>query len=120
MTRNDHLLVLQLLRDVSGSGTGDLDPGLGEEGAGGEHEDDVDGGVNRVGDDFSEGARGGHVVNEAGTSEELGGILERLWETVRERKEKEMEKKARRTSQTPNRRTKKFSGKRLKSIWETM
>jgi hypothetical protein len=48
MSGHDHLLVLELLGDLARTGTGDLDPGLGEDGAGRHDERDVKGGVKRV------------------------------------------------------------------------
>lgn len=50
---NDELtetLLLELLSDITGRGAGDLDPGLGEDGAGDKHVGDEDGGLERVGD----------------------------------------------------------------------
>ena len=43
-----HLLLPQLLGHVLGAGAGHVDPGLVEEGAGAEHERDVEDGVDRV------------------------------------------------------------------------
>jgi len=51
-------LVLELLGDVAGAGAGNLNPGLGEDSAGNEHVDDVDGGVDGVEKRFSEVERG--------------------------------------------------------------
>lgn len=112
----DHALLLELLGDVSGARAGDFDPGFGEEGAGGEHKDDIEGGVDRIEDDGGEGTGRGHVVAEARAGGELGRVLEGLRKAV-SGEGREGEK--RRTSQTPRRRMKKFSGKRLKSIWLT-
>jgi len=51
---------------IFGRGPRDLDPGLGEEGAGTEHEDDVDAGVNRVVHDRTKRLRRRQVVAETG------------------------------------------------------
>ena len=75
MTRHDETLVLELLGNVTGSGAGNLNPGLGEEGAGNEHEGDVDSGVNGVEESLLEVQRGRHVVGDTGGSIELGGSL---------------------------------------------
>jgi len=68
---HDETLILKLLGDISWAGAGNLNPGLGEDGAGDEHVDDVDGGVNRVEEGVGEVQRWGHVVCETRDGEEL-------------------------------------------------
>ena len=75
---HDHLLVLELLGNVARTAAGDLNPGLGEDGAGGGDEGDVDERVDGVEEDFLHGVRGRHVVSDTGDGSELRGILERL------------------------------------------
>lgn len=48
MAGHDQALLLELLGDVAGAGAGDLDPGLGEGGAGEEHVGNEEGGVDGV------------------------------------------------------------------------
>lgn len=81
MTRHNETLVLQLLGNVAGSRARNLNPGLGEEGAGNKHECDVDGSVDRVEKGLLEVQRGGHVVGNTGGSVQLGGSLTRLPDT---------------------------------------
>lgn len=76
VTGHDHLLLLQLLGDVARARTGDLDPGLAEQRAGGEHERDVEGGVDGVGERGFEGVRWAHVVRDSANSEKLRGFLQ--------------------------------------------
>lgn len=54
MSTHDHLLLLELLGNILGGRSGHIDPGLGEESARSEHEDDVDDAVDRVLEDVSE------------------------------------------------------------------
>eukprot|EP00618_Florenciella_parvula_P001379 CAMPEP_0119541236 /NCGR_PEP_ID=MMETSP1344-20130328/52833_1 /TAXON_ID=236787 /ORGANISM="Florenciella parvula, Strain CCMP2471" /LENGTH=535 /DNA_ID=CAMNT_0007585181 /DNA_START=198 /DNA_END=1803 /DNA_ORIENTATION=- len=61
---HDHLLVAQLLGHVARRRARDLDPGLGEERARGEHEDNVDDRVDRVTDDLAEGVWRRDVVRQ--------------------------------------------------------
>jgi hypothetical protein len=75
VTRHDETLVLELLGNVTGSGAGNLNPGLGEEGAGNEHEGDVNSGVDGVEESLLEVQRRRHVVGDTGGSVELGGSL---------------------------------------------
>ena len=42
MSTHGHLLFLQLLGNIAGRGTRDFNPGLGEEGARGEHESQIE------------------------------------------------------------------------------
>jgi len=62
VTFDHHVLVLELFGDVLGGGAGDVDPGLGEEGARAEDEDDVDEGVEGISADFAEGGGRRDVV----------------------------------------------------------
>ena len=75
MAGHDKTLVLELLGNVTGSRAGNLNPGLGEEGAGHEHERNVDGGVNRVEKSLREVQRGRHVVGNTRRGVELGRAL---------------------------------------------
>lgn len=119
---DDHLLVLELLGNVARARTRDLDPGLAEQGARRQHERDVDRRVDRIGDDFTERARRRHVVDKTGSGEQLGRVLERLRTsgTSTRRTRQQSDSFGKHTSQTPMRRTSRFSGKRLNSIWLTM
>ena len=68
-----HLLLLQLLGDVLGTAARHLDPGLAEEGAAAEHEDDVEHGVDRVLHQMAERLRRREVVAEAADGVGPGG-----------------------------------------------
>ena len=67
----EHLLLLELLGNIVGRGPRDLNPDLGEEGAGRQHEDDVEDAVEGVGDGLGEGSRGRHVVDKASDRDHL-------------------------------------------------
>jgi len=71
---HDHLVVPELLGNVPGRGAADLDPGLGEEGAGGEDEDEVEDGVEGVVDDLRKGGRGGDVVGDTADGDGLAAL----------------------------------------------
>lgn len=71
----EHLGVAQLLGHVVRGGAGHLDPGLGEQGAGGEHEGDVEQGVDGVGCQVAQGGRGGDVVHQAPVRPHLPVVL---------------------------------------------
>jgi hypothetical protein len=75
VTRHDETLVLELLSNVTGSGAGDLNPGLGEEGAGNEHESDVHSSVDGIEESLLEVKRRRHVVSDTGGGVKLGGSL---------------------------------------------
>lgn len=75
MTGHDKTLVLELLGHVTGSGARDLDPGLGEESAGNQHEGNVDSGVDRVEESLLEVQRGRHVVGDTRGGVQLGRSL---------------------------------------------
>ena len=66
MALHHHLLVAQLLGHIFGRGAAHLNPGLGEDGAGGEDEDQVEDEVEGVGVDLGEGGGRGDVVRQAG------------------------------------------------------
>ena len=78
VTRHDQTLVLELLGNIARSGAGNLNPGLGEESAGNEHEGDVDSGVDGVEESLLEVQRGGHIVGNTRRGEKLGRALTRL------------------------------------------
>lgn len=75
MTRHDEALVLELLGNVTGSGAGNLNPGLGEEGAGNKHESDIDSSVDGVEESLLEVERRGHVVSNTGGGVKLSRSL---------------------------------------------
>ena len=75
---HDHLVVLELLGDLPGARARDLDPGLGEESAGGEGESNVDGSVDGVAKDLLEVVRGRHVVGDTSDGVKLGAALHGL------------------------------------------
>lgn len=81
MAGHDKTLVLELLRDITGSGARDLNPGLGEEGTGNQHEGDVDSGVDGVEESLSEVQRRRHVVGNTRGGVELGRALTGLPDT---------------------------------------
>lgn len=59
VTGHDKTLLLELLGNIAGRRTGDLDPGLGEDGAGNEHVDDEDSGLEGVGERLGDAKRRG-------------------------------------------------------------
>ena len=74
LTHAAHLLVSQLPRYITRAGPRDLNPRLGEERARGEHERDVEQGVEGVRDDVREVARGRHVVREPADGDGLPAL----------------------------------------------
>jgi hypothetical protein len=79
VARKRHALVLELLGDVAGARARDLDPRLGEDGAGGDDEGDVDDGVEGVLEGGCERVGGRDVVGDARDGGELGrDVLEGL------------------------------------------
>eukprot|EP00982_Pelagococcus_subviridis_P016771 31497-Pelagococcus_subviridis.AAC.19 len=72
---HEHLLLLQLLRDVARGRAGDFDPRLREERARAEHEREVKQRVQRVRRDVAQGRRRGDVVHEPADGDELPGGL---------------------------------------------
>lgn len=81
VTSHHETLVLELLGNITRSGAGDLNPGLGEESAGNEHERDVHGGVDGVKKSLLEVQRRRHVVGNTRSSVELGRTLTGLPDT---------------------------------------
>ena len=75
VTHHEHLLLLELLSDIARRGAGDLDPGLGEQGACAEHEGEVKDGVKRVRRDVPEAGGRGDVVRQASHGDELASAL---------------------------------------------
>ncbi len=78
VTSHDETLVLELLRNITRGRARNLNPSLGEEGAGNEHKGDVNSGVDRVEERLLEVERRGHVVGDTGSGVELGRTLTRL------------------------------------------
>ena len=78
VTGHDHLLVLELLGNIARAAAGDLDPRLGEDGAGGRDERDVDNSVDGVEEDVLHVVRGRHVVCDTRDGGKLRRVLERL------------------------------------------
>lgn len=68
-------LVLQLLGDIARGRARDLNPGLGEEGAGNQHESDVYSRVNGVKESLLEVEGRGHVVSDTRSSVKLGRAI---------------------------------------------
>lgn len=77
MAGHNHVLVLELLGDIAGGGARDLDPSLGQESAGSQHEGDVDDGVDGVQEGLSDAVGGRHVVGESTGGDHLVGALVR-------------------------------------------
>merc|ERR1712005_78540 len=65
MTLEDHLLVTQLLGHISGRGARHLNPRLGEEGTGDQHEGHVEEGMERVLPDRRNAGRRRRVVGKS-------------------------------------------------------
>jgi hypothetical protein len=78
VTSHDETLVLELLRDITRSRARNLNPSLGEEGAGNEHEGDVNSCVDGVKERLLEVQRRGHVVGDTRSGVELGRTLTRF------------------------------------------
>ena len=81
VTGHDETLVLELLGDIAGAGAGNLNPGLGEDGAGSEHVADVDDGMDGVEEGILEVEGRRHVVDETRDGLELGRAILRLPDT---------------------------------------
>mmetsp|Transcript_37510 Transcript_37510/g.95930 ORF Transcript_37510/g.95930 Transcript_37510/m.95930 type:complete len:343 (+) Transcript_37510:258-1286(+) len=75
MAPEEHLLLFQLLGNIMSGRAGHLDPHLGEQGTRGEHEGDVEHAVERVRDGLSDGARGGHVVDQPADGDHLAALV---------------------------------------------
>lgn len=78
VTSHDETLVLELLRDITRSRARNLNPSLGEEGAGNEHECDVNSCVDGIKERLLEVQRRGHVVGDTRSGVELGRSLTRF------------------------------------------
>jgi len=72
---DDHLLLLELLSHISGGGASDFDPSLREQRTSGEHEGDVEDGVERVGRDIGQRRRRRDVINQTAGGDELSVAL---------------------------------------------
>lgn len=82
MTSNDHLLVLELLGNFLGARAGNVNPGLGEDGAGRDDEDDVKHGVQGVEKGRGNGSRSGNIVGKTGDGLQLArSFFQRLPDT---------------------------------------
>ena len=68
---NDHLLVLELLGDLSRTGTRDFDPGLAKDGTGRDDKEDVEDGVQGVEQGRGDASGSRDVVGETGDGFEL-------------------------------------------------
>lgn len=112
-----HLLILELLRDVTRPASGNFDPGLGKDGARSNGERDVNQRVHGVEEHGAERVWGRHVVRDTRHGRELRRVLEGLGHTTQYDATVGKRRKYR-TSHTPRRRTRKLLGKRLASIWE--
>lgn len=77
MSGHNETLFLELLGNITWAGAADFDPGLREHSAGGEHEDDVDQGVDRVQESLGDIERWGHVVGDSRGGKELSRAF--LW-----------------------------------------
>ncbi len=75
VTSHDKSLVLKLLSNIAWGGARNLNPSLGEDGAGNQHVGDVDGGVDRVEERIGEVQWWRHVVCDTRGSEELSRTL---------------------------------------------
>lgn len=75
MAGHDETLVLELLGNIAGAGAGNLNPGLGEDGTGGQHVDNVDDSVDWINKSIGEVQWWGHVVGETRGSEQLSRAL---------------------------------------------
>lgn len=71
MSSHDQSLFLERLGDVTGRGAGNLDPGLGEDGAGDNDESDVDDCMDGVEECVGEAERWRHVICNTTRSEKL-------------------------------------------------
>lgn len=71
VTSHNQTLFLQLLRDITGARSGNLNPGLGEHSAGGEHEQNVEGSVEGINKSVGKVEWGRHVIRDTRDGEEL-------------------------------------------------
>ena len=70
-----HLGIAQLLGHIPGGSARDLNPGLGEERAGREDEDEIEDGVEGVVDDLGDGGGGANVVRDASDGDDVATSL---------------------------------------------
>mmetsp|Transcript_14521 Transcript_14521/g.24067 ORF Transcript_14521/g.24067 Transcript_14521/m.24067 type:complete len:368 (+) Transcript_14521:211-1314(+) len=70
-----HLVVTQLLGNITSGSTGDFNPSLGEEGAGGKDEDQVKDGMEWIVDDLGQGSRRRDVVGNSSDWDHGSGSL---------------------------------------------
>lgn len=75
MASHNEALVLELLSNITGSGSGNFNPGLGEESTGNKHERDVHSGVDRVEKGLLEVQGRRHVIGNTRSSVELGSTV---------------------------------------------
>lgn len=75
MTLQEILLLAEIACHLGRALTGNLDPGDGKEGARGEHESDVEKGMEGVCGGFGQGVRWGDIVDEATDWDELFGVV---------------------------------------------
>lgn len=75
MPSHDHLLFLQLFGNVPGTTSGNLNPGLGEEGAGRQSEDDVYEHMDGVEEGSGQSMGRGHVIGNASDCTKLRRII---------------------------------------------
>lgn len=93
VTGHHKSLVLELLGNIPRGSSGHLDPGLGEQSTGNQHEYDVYGSVDRVDESLLEVQRRRHVVCNTRRGIQLGGALTRFPDT--EKSDKEVVREAR-------------------------
>lgn len=62
VTSHDQTLLFQLLGNITRARSGNLDPGLGEHSAGGEHEQNIEGSVEWINESIGKVEWGRHVV----------------------------------------------------------
>mmetsp|Transcript_7309 Transcript_7309/g.9886 ORF Transcript_7309/g.9886 Transcript_7309/m.9886 type:complete len:224 (-) Transcript_7309:826-1497(-) len=77
MSLHEHLLLLELLSNILGTGTGYLYPGFGEKSTGCQHEGKVEHSMEWVSRDVRERSRWGEVVHQSTNRDQLtgGGVL---------------------------------------------
>lgn len=78
VTLDDHVLLSELTSNILGGGTRDIDPGLGEEGARGKDEDDIDEGVQRISSNLAERGRRRNVVGNTTNRDGLSLVVRML------------------------------------------
>jgi hypothetical protein len=70
----DHLLITELLGNIRGAGTRDINPSLGEQGASSQDEGQVKDGVERIQQNLLQGARRGNVVSQSTNRDSLTSV----------------------------------------------